>query len=198
LHVVGHLAGESTHRQLVRTHARRHHNSPMEAFMSIPYIARRIAAALTVVGAMTTVPTPTSAAPLCLPVHATGTGQDTGGTTHAIIYVNRIQIGTTTAAFAITRSTQPVVEFTGSLEFTASARLGTLAIDPLTGTLNAATGSFHSEGAVTGGGLLTGVTGHLVLDGSENLRTGQFTETITGRLCAGQRPAVLTTVLAGT
>jgi hypothetical protein len=170
---------------------------PMEVSMSIFYVARRIAAAVTVVGAVATAPTPASAS-LCLPVHATGEGQDNDGMTQAIIKVNRVQIGTTSAAFAITGGTSTVVDFTGSLEFTARAGLGTLAIDPITGTLNAVTGSFHSEGDVTGGGLLTGVTGHLVLDGTENLGTGEFTETITGRLCAGQRPGVLTTALAGT
>jgi hypothetical protein len=171
---------------------------PMEAFMSIPHVARRIAAALTVLGAVATAPTPTSAAPLCLPVQATGKGQDSGGATQANIFVKGIQIGTTTAAFVITGGTPSVRDFTGSLDFTARADLGTLAIRPITGTFNVATGSFRSEGDVTGGGLLTGVTGHLVLQGVEDLNTGKFNETITGRLCAGQRPAVLTTVLAGT
>jgi hypothetical protein len=166
--------------------------------MSILYVTRRIAAALTVVGAVSTAPTPTSAAPPCLPVQATGEGQDSGGTTQAIISIKKIQIGTTTAAFVITPGTSPVLDFTGTLDFTARADLGTLAIRPITGTFNTTTGSFRSEGDVTGGGLLTGVTGHLVLQGAENLKTGRFAETITGRLCAGQRPAVLTTVLAGT
>jgi hypothetical protein len=165
--------------------------------MSIPHAARRIAAALTVVGAIATAPTPTSAAPLCLPVQATGTGQDSGGTTQATISVKRIQIGTTTAAFVPT-GTNAVLDFTGTLDFTAYADLGTLAIRPITGTFNTATGSFRAEGDVAGGGLLAGVTGHLVLQGVENVNTGEFTETITGRLCSGQRPAVLSTLLAGT
>ena len=167
--------------------------------MSISYVARRIAAALTVVGAVADRHRrqhPPS--PLCLPVQATGNGQDSGGTTQASIYVNRIQVGTTTAAFVITPGTTPVLDFTGSLDFTARADLGTLSIRPITGTFNTVTGNFRSEGDVTGGGLLTGVTGHLVLHGVEDLGTGAFTETITGRLCAGQRPAVLTTLLAGT
>jgi hypothetical protein len=69
---------------------------------------------------------------LCVPVHATGVGQDLGnGMTEATISSHGVVLG------------------------------------------------------ITGTGLLRAVSGQVMLNGSENLSTGAFTETITGKLCVG-------------
>jgi hypothetical protein len=123
---------------------------------------------------------------VCIPVHASGQGQDLGNfKTVAKIFVGPVLIGTTAATFTPTGVSGTVVSFTGPIVFTALGNLGTFTVTAL-GTVDVSTGNFQSAGPVTAStGLLSGTTGHLVFVGNENLTTGAFTETITGQLCLG-------------
>ncbi len=127
-------------------------------------------------------PAPRAAHVRCVPVVATGVGQDLGGgQTTATIYVAGVEIGTTEAAFTITGVDGVVASFTGPITFTS--RGGTLTAQ-VTGTLDVTTGAFMStSGSLTGSGAYRGVTGDLTLTGAEDLATGAFTESITGQLC---------------
>ena len=126
---------------------------------------------------------PASAGTICLPVKASGIGQDQGNlVTTARITTHGILLGTTRAEFTITGAVGTTVSFVGPIVFTT--HIGTLTAQ-LTGTLDAATGVFGADSTIESGtGLLRGVTGNLRFDGVQNLVTGSFTETITGRLCA--------------
>jgi hypothetical protein len=127
---------------------------------------------------------PASAGTICLPISAYGTGQDLGeGKTVADIKTHGILLGRTTGAFTVTGLDGAVATFVGPIVFTT--RIGTLTAQ-VDGTLDTATGAFRSvSNSLTGTGLFRGVTGKVTLAGTENLTTGAFTETITGRLCAG-------------
>jgi hypothetical protein len=122
---------------------------------------------------------------LCLPVLATGVGQDNFDfTTDATIRSHGILVGTSHAEFTPTGGTPPTVTFTGPIKFTTA--IGTLTA-LVAGSVNTATGAFASQStSLSGTGAFRGVTGSLKLVGTENLQTGAFTETITGRLCAPQ------------
>ena len=125
---------------------------------------------------------PASAGTICLPVKASGIGQDQGNlVTTARITTHGILLGTTRAEFTITGAVGTTVSFVGPIVFTTY--IGTLTAQ-ITGTLDAVTGVFGADStSVTGTGLLRGVTGNLRFDGVQDLATGAFTETITGRLC---------------
>ena len=118
----------------------------------------------------------------CLPVDATGVGQDLGGgQTSAAITVGGGQVGTTAAAFTITGVNGTVASFVGPIVFTG---LGGTLTAQVTGTLDVTTGAFTSTStSVSGTGLLRRVTGDLTFTGSEDLKTGAFTEAIHGVLC---------------
>ena len=144
---------------------------------------------LSIVVALATVPAgaaqaaaPDHAGAICTPVHATGVGQDLGGgKTQATISVGRIVVGQTNALFTPTPSEGATVSFTGPIVFTSAA--GTLTAQ-VAGTLDAATGDFQATSmSIAGTGLLRALNGTVTLAGQENLSTGAFTETITGRLC---------------
>ncbi len=122
----------------------------------------------------------------CLPIEATGVGQDLGGgRTTATISVHGVEVGTTAAAFTITGQDGTVVSFDGPITFTG---LGGTLTAQVTGTLDAATGDFTSTStSVTGTGTFRDVTGDVTLNGTEDLATGAFTETITGELCVSHR-----------
>jgi hypothetical protein len=121
---------------------------------------------------------------MCVPVNATGVGQDLGGgMTTATIFSHGFRAGTTHASFTITGVTGTTASFIGPIVFTTL--LGTLTAQ-VASTLDVATGAFSAtSSSVTGSGLLARVTGSLAFNGNENLATGSFAETITGRLCAG-------------
>ena len=125
---------------------------------------------------------PASASTICLPVKASGIGQDHGvGVTTARITTHGILLGTTRGEFTITGAVGTTVSFVGPIVFTT--RIGTLTAQT-TGTVDAATGVFGADStSVSGTGLFRGVTGNVTLDGTQDLTTGAFTETITGRLC---------------
>lgn len=120
---------------------------------------------------------------ICLPVVATGVGQDLGNfMTTATISSHGVLLGTTNATFMPTGGDGTTVTFTGPVVFTTRIGALTALVD---GTFNTATGAFVSHStSVSGTGAFRGVTGDLRLVGTENLQTGAFTETITGRLCA--------------
>ena len=123
----------------------------------------------------------------CVPVHATGTGEETApGQTTATIFVRGVEVGTTTASFTTTGIDGTVASFVGPLVFTSAA--GTLTAQ-LTGTLDTATGAFvsRSEEELTGTGIFAGVKGRLKLRGTVDLSDGSFTERISGRLCFPRR-----------
>jgi hypothetical protein len=130
----------------------------------------------TAVGASSTV---------CVPVRATGIGQDLGNfRTRADIFVGGVRVGSTAATFAPTGQVGSTVTFSGPIEFTARLGLGTLTVSA-TGSVDVTTGVFESAGPVTAAtGALRGTSGALTFRGTENLSTGAFTESVTGQLCA--------------
>ncbi len=119
---------------------------------------------------------------ICLPVSATGVGQDNGDfTTTATITSHGIPLGTTHATFTPTGGDATTVTFSGPIKFTTY--IGTLTAE-VDGFVNLTTGVFGATStSVRGTGAFRGVTGDLTFAGLENLQTGAFTETITGRLC---------------
>lgn len=139
-----------------------------------------------------TVAAPAQASPstICVPVRATGVGQDLGpdsaGNLHTIatISIAGVVVGTTSATF--TPSGPPdgtQLAFTGPIVFTPRFGHATLTAT-VQGSVDLGTGSFvASSTAVAGTGLLAPVTGQLTFRGMENLATHAFTETVTGRLC---------------
>jgi hypothetical protein len=120
---------------------------------------------------------------ICLPVLASGVGQDLGNfKTTATIRSHGVLLGTTSATFAPTGGDETTVTFTGPIVFTTS--IGTLTAQ-VEGSVNTVTGAFASRSTrVDGTGAFSGVSGNLRFVGTEDLHTGAFTETITGRLCA--------------
>ena len=123
---------------------------------------------------------------LCVPVHATGVGQDLGGgKTQATISSHGLVVGRTNASFAINQVVGTTASFTGPIVFTSA--LGTLTAQ-VAGTFDVASGAFGATStSITGTGLLRGVSGSVNLAGLEDLATFSFTETISGRLCLGTR-----------
>jgi hypothetical protein len=120
---------------------------------------------------------------ICLHVMATGVGQDLGNfMTTATISSHGVVLGTTNATFTPTGGDATTVTFTGPIVFTT--RIGALTAQ-VDGMVNTATGAFVSQStSVNGTGAFSRVTGDVKLVGTEDLQTGAFTETITGRLCA--------------
>ena len=123
---------------------------------------------------------------LCVPVNATGVGQDLGGgKTQATISSHGLVVGRTTASFTINQVVGTTASFTGPIVFTSA--LGTLTAQ-VAGTFDVASGAFQATStSITGTGLLRGVSGSVTLAGLEDLATFGFTETINGRLCLGTR-----------
>ena len=121
----------------------------------------------------------------CLPLAATGVGQDLGGgQTTATISVAGVEVGTTAATFTITGVEGTIASFRGPIVFTG---LGGTLTARVSGTLDVATGTFTSTStSVTGTGLLRQVTGDVTFTGTEDLATGAFTESIRGRLCVSR------------
>lgn len=136
-------------------------------------------------------PAPHRAAALCVPVRFTGAGQDLGpdsrGRLHttATIALATVRIGVTDATF--TPAGPPAgsqLDFTGPIVFRPDGGSATLTAQ-VQGRVDLATGIFAATSvAVTGTGAFRHVSGDLTFRGTENLSTGAFTETITGRLCA--------------
>jgi hypothetical protein len=120
---------------------------------------------------------------VCLPVSASGVGQDLGGGhTEAIISSHGFVLGHTAATFTPTGVVDGVESFTGPIVL--SFRGGTLTAQ-VNGTADT-TGAFQARSeSVTGTGLASRVTGHVKIIGNESTTTGAFTETITGALCLG-------------
>lgn len=123
---------------------------------------------------------------ICIPVSASGVGQDLGGgRTTATISSAGVRLGTSSATFTTTGMNGPVARFAGDIVI--STAIGSLTA-PVTGRLDVTTGTFTSTSrTVTGSGALRWVSGTLRFHGVENLTSGAFTETITGRLCASRR-----------
>lgn len=120
---------------------------------------------------------------VCLPVKATGVGQDLGNfTTTATITSFGLRLGTTAATFIPTGGDATTVTFSGPIVFTTGIGTLTAQVD---GSVNLTTGAFVSQStSVSGTGAFRGVTGDLRFAGTENLANGAFTEAVTGRLCA--------------
>jgi hypothetical protein len=119
---------------------------------------------------------------ICVPVHAQGVGQDLGnGNTTATITTHGLLLGTTNASFVITGVSGTTASFAGPIVFTTP--IGTLTAQTV-GTFDVVSGAFRSTStSLTGTGLFRRVSGHVTLAGVQDLATGRFTETITGRLC---------------
>jgi hypothetical protein len=119
---------------------------------------------------------------ICVPIRATGVGQDLGaGQTQATISSHGLVVGRTNASFTINQVVGTTASFTGPIVFTSPA--GTLTAQ-VAGTFDVASGAFRATStSLAGTGLLRGVTGSVTLAGLEDFATLRFTETITGRLC---------------
>ena len=119
---------------------------------------------------------------ICVPVRATGAGQDLGGgRTQATISSHGIVVGRTNASFALGQIAGTSAPFSGPIVFTSA--LGTLTAQ-VVGSFDVASGAFHATStSIAGTGLLRGVSGSVTLAGVEDFATLTFTETITGRLC---------------
>ncbi len=134
-------------------------------------------------------PTPTAgrSGRSCVPVHATGTGQETApGQTTATIFVRGVEVGTTAASFTTTGVDGTVASFVGPLVFTSA--VGTLTAQ-LAGTLDTATGALRIavRRRSPAPGPSRGSLGRLRLRGTVDLTDGSFTERISGRLCFPRR-----------
>lgn len=123
---------------------------------------------------------------ICVPVRATGVGQDLGGgKTQATISRHGLVVGRTNASFRINQVVGTTASFTGPIVFSSAP--GTLTAQ-VAGTFDVASGAFRATStSMAGTGLLRGVSGSVTLAGVEDLATGRFTETITGRLCIRAR-----------
>jgi hypothetical protein len=123
---------------------------------------------------------------ICLPIRATGVGQDLGGgKTQATVSSHGLVVGRTNASFTINQVVGTTASFTGPIAFTSAP--GTLTAQ-VAGTFDVASGAFRATStSIAGTGLLRAVSGSVTLAGLEDLATGSFTETITGRLCIGAR-----------
>lgn len=123
---------------------------------------------------------------VCVPVRATGVGQDQGrGRTEATIFGHGLVVGHTRATFTMGQVVGTTASFTGPIVFTNA--LGTLTAQ-VAGTFDVASGAFRATStSLTGTGWLRGVGGSVTLAGLEDLATLHFTETITGRLCLDRR-----------
>jgi hypothetical protein len=124
-------------------------------------------------------------AAICLPVRATGVGQDLGnGKTQATVSSHGHVIGRTNASFTINQVIGTKASFTGPIVFTSP--LGSLTAQ-VAGTFDVAAGAFRATStSITGTGLLREASGTVTVAGVEDLATLGFTETITGRLCLGR------------
>jgi hypothetical protein len=130
---------------------------------------------------------PPHARAICVPIRATGVGQDLGeGRTQATISSHGIVVGRTNASFTIGQVVGTTAQFTGPIVFTSA--LGTLTAQ-VAGTFDVAGGAFQATStSIAGTGLLRGVSGSVTLAGIEDFATLTFTETITGRLCVRLHP----------
>jgi hypothetical protein len=145
--------------------------------------------------AITTVPvvaltaTTAEASGLCLPVRAQGAGTATGPTTaNGTISVGRVVVATTEAGYVPGSLEGDVLTIAGEIVITTRFGLGTLTVS-VTGPFNLTTGAFDVAGPVSAStGLLAGTTGNLRFVGVQDAQ-GNFTETVTGRLCAARRSA---------
>ena len=128
---------------------------------------------------------PRSAHKACAPIRAAGVGHDLGGgMTTATISSHGIVLGHTHASFTMGAITGTSASFTGPIVFSSS--VGSLTAD-VAGSFDVSSGAFRATSqSITGTGLLRRVTGRVTIHGLENLSTGSFTETITGRLCTGR------------
>lgn len=145
---------------------------------------------------------PSSAAPatrsaptICLPVQLTATGQDQGPqadglvrTTSTVFFAGH-PVATTIATFTPTLPpTGTKLSFAGPIVFAFGSESSTLTAN-VQGSVDLATGVFQATStSVFGSGLLSGVSGSLVIVGTQDLATGAFTETIRGSLCTRLRP----------
>ena len=122
--------------------------------------------------------------PVCVPVYLTGTGKSTSPTTTtATLYLFGREIATTTGVFTATAP-----DFTGRVVITPKRLRGGTLEATVSGSYkfdsdNIPNG-FDAEGPVVGTGVLTGATGRLRFEGPLTFSTGEFTEKVTGKLCA--------------
>lgn len=128
---------------------------------------------------------------VCAPVQLSGVGQDLGfgpdgnDHTHATVSLLGVAIGTTNATFTFTGTQVGSSQgFKGPIVFTP--RVGSASLTAqVNGSVDVLSGVFTaSSTAISGSGTLRAVSGRVSIHGHENLTTGAFTETITGRLCA--------------
>ena len=153
--------------------------------------AARIVVAMALVVTALAAGTPTSASTaVCIPVRATGSGQDLGNfETVATIFVAGVPVGSTAATFTPAGQDGSTVFFTGPIVFSARFGLGSFTVSA-SGSVDVSTGVFEAVGPVTAGTrVLRGVSGELTFNGIQDLITGAFTETVRGRLCFAHRSA---------
>jgi hypothetical protein len=153
----------------------------MEAYVSKLRNALIVTVAILSLSAAMAAPTQ-GAGLICVPIYAQGVGEDLGnGNTTATITTHGLLLGTTSASFTITGVSGTTASFTGPIVFTTP--IGKLTAQTV-GTFDVVSGVFRSTStSLTGTGAFRSVTGNVTLAGVQNLQTGRFTETVTGRLC---------------
>lgn len=131
---------------------------------------------------------------ICLPVRLTGEGgglPDQGDgkiRTQADIRLAGFLVATTEATFSPGAGADTILPFAGPIVFMPRSGHSTFTAQ-VAGSLDVTTGEFRAEStSVTGTDGLQALSGSLVFAGTQNLATGEFTESIKGSLCGRVRP----------
>lgn len=118
----------------------------------------------------------------CLPVNAVGYGQDQGeGQTVAFITGGPLLVGRTQGNFQVESVAGSLASVAGTVAFETIRGKFTLVAK---GSFDLASGTFTTMGPIEdGSGVFADTRGYLKIEGTQNLETGYFGETISGSIC---------------
>ena len=120
----------------------------------------------------------------CYKVSAEGVGHNDNATNSTDVTFTKDPLlkGKGTGGFAIVGGEAPVFEITTNLTF--HTRYGTLTVDT-EGSMDISNGTFESKGPVKSGTKrFKGATGTIKFVGEADIASGDFTDKVTGRVCA--------------
>ena len=118
----------------------------------------------------------------CYKVSAEGVGHNDTNSTDGTFSQDRLLKGKGTGGFAIVGGEAPVFEITTNLTF--HTRYGKLTVDT-EGSMDISNGTFESKGPVKSGTKrFKGATGTIRFVGEADIASGDFTDKVTGRVCA--------------
>jgi hypothetical protein len=120
----------------------------------------------------------------CFKVSAKGVGHNDNATnsTDVTFSKDRLLKGKATGGFKIVGGAPPVFEITTDLTF--KTRYGKLTVDT-EGSMDISDGAFESKGPIRSGTKrFKGATGTLKFVGKADIASGDFTDKVTGRVCA--------------